>query len=203
MKNIILFTNMSSVSIYWNKSLPSLYNAININDLTELTTYLNKNNSPIILMLDELSISNIQEVLEEITKYQFLKVLLFNSVPEVYHASLLLSSGIRGYENSYLASINLENMLKVVEDEKMWIFTDLTNFIINKHINITSSKEPEFMKLLTEKEKEIALMIADGLSNKEIAQKEKNALSTIKGHIKSIFEKVGVNSRLSLALLFK
>ena len=203
MKNIILFTNMSSISIYWNKSLPALYKSINISDFSELINYLNKNKTPIILMLDEQSVPNIQEVLEELCRYQFLKTLLFNSVPEVYHASLLLSSGIRGYENSYLASINLENMLKVVEDEKMWIFTDLTNFIINKHINTTSSKEPEFMKLLTEKEKEIALMIADGLSNKEIAQKEKNALSTIKGHIKSIFEKVGVNSRLSLALLFK
>lgn len=203
MKNIILFTNMSSISMYWNKSLPSLYNAINISDFSELINYLNKNKTPIILMFDELSVSNIQEVLEELCRYQFLKTLLFNSVPEVHHASLLLSSGIKGYENTYLASINLENMLKVVEDGKMWIFTDLINYIISKHIDITSLKEPEFMKLLTEKEKEIALMIADGFSNKEIAQKEKNALSTIKGHIKSIFEKVGVNSRLSLALLFK
>ena len=59
------------------------------------------------------------------------------------------------------------------------------------------------MPLLTPKEKEIALMIADGLSNKEIVQKEKIALSTVKGHIQKIFEKAGVSDRVSLALKFK
>lgn len=203
MKNILLYTSMSSVSIYWNTSLPKEYKAINIDDFLKLVHYLNQNEISIILMLDELSISNIQETLETLRKYRFLKTVLFNAVPEVYHASLLLASGIKGYENSYLASVNLENMLRVVESGKIWIFADLTHYIINKHIHKSSSKQPEFMNLLTDKEKEIALMIADGFSNKEIAQKEKNALSTIKGHVKNIFEKVGVSNRLSLALLFK
>jgi len=59
------------------------------------------------------------------------------------------------------------------------------------------------MPRLTEKEKDIALMIAEGLSNKEIAQKEKIALSTVKGHVHHIFEKAGVSDRISLALKFK
>ena len=59
------------------------------------------------------------------------------------------------------------------------------------------------MSLLTEKEKDITLMIADGLSNKEIAKEEKIALSTVKGHIQHIFEKAHVTDRISLALKFK
>jgi DNA-binding NarL/FixJ family response regulator len=43
-------------------------------------------------------------------------------------------------------------------------------------------------------------MVADGLSNKEIAQREKIAISTVKGHISHIFEKTGVSDRISLAL---
>jgi len=46
-------------------------------------------------------------------------------------------------------------------------------------------------------------MIANGLSNKEIALKKKIALSTVKGHIGRIFEKAGVTDRVSLALKFK
>ena len=59
------------------------------------------------------------------------------------------------------------------------------------------------MSNLTIKEKEIALMVADGLSNKDIAALKKNALSTVKGHIKNIFLKAGVTDRISLALKFK
>ena len=46
-------------------------------------------------------------------------------------------------------------------------------------------------------------MIADGLSNKEIAQRGKIALSTVKGHIHHIFEKAGVSDRISLVLKFR
>jgi DNA-binding NarL/FixJ family response regulator len=46
-------------------------------------------------------------------------------------------------------------------------------------------------------------MVAEGLSNKEIAQREKIALSTVKSHIHNIFEKANVTDRISLVLKFK
>ena len=124
-------------------------------------------------------------------------------MPEVHHASTLLGYGIRGYENSYIHKDNLLKMLSSVENGQNWLFTDLTHYIINKYIQSNSENEPDFIKLLTEREKDIALMIADGLSNKEIAQKQKIALSTVKGHIHHIFEKAGVTDRIALALKFK
>ena len=94
-------------------------------------------------------------------------------------------------------------MLKGIENGYRWLFTDLTNFVINKYVQTIDKSEPEFLHLLTQKEKDIALMIADGYSNKEIAQQQKIALSTVKGHIRHIFEKAGVSDRISLALQFR
>ena len=203
MKKVILFTNMTSIKKHWQNALDKLYFTIPIEDISELTKYLDKHHEDFILMLDELSVSDINETLTELQIYHNIKTLVFNSVPEVHHASALLGKGIKGYENSYIAKENLLKMLRGIEDGFVWLFTDLTHFIINQYVKKVDESEPEFLHLLTQKEKDIALMIANGLSNKEIAQKKKIALSTVKGHIHHIFEKVGVTDRISLALKFK
>jgi len=53
---------------------------------------------------------------------------------------------------------------------------------------------------LTAREVEIVAVIADGCTNKEIAQKFGISEQTVKHHLTSIFEKVGVSNRLELAL---
>ncbi len=203
MNNIILFTNMSSIRKHWENSLLDKYKTISIEEFASLISYLDEHVEPIILLFDEMSVSNIQKSLDTLELYTHANVLVFNAVPEVHHAASLVGRGIRGYENSYLAKENLLKMLTAVENGKNWLFSDLTNYIINKYIQSNSENEPDFMSQLTEKEKDIALMIADGLSNKEIAEKEKIALSTVKGHISHIFEKANVTDRISLALKFK
>jgi len=203
MKSIILFTNMSSIKKHWNDALFNLYNRINIEDTSKLLNHLKINTKPIIIMIDEQSVANIDELLEELNTLPYVDILLFHSIPEVHHASLLLGKNVKGYENAFLHKVNLLKMLQSVESGKNWLFADLTHYIINKFIQNTTNTEPEFMSTLTHKEKEITLMITDGLSNKEIAQAEKIALSTVKGHIHKIFEKAGVTDRVSLVLKFK
>lgn len=203
MQRIILFTNVNSLQKHWEDALFGSYNRIHISHEMKLLKYLSQNSSSINILLDELSVTNIQKLLDELKVYSHASVLLFHSSPEVHHASTLIQVNIKGYEHSYLNKINLLQMLESVESGKNWLFAELTNYIINKYIQSSSQNEPEFVKKLTLKEKEIALMLADGLSNKEIAEVKKNALSTVKGHIKHIFEKAGVSDRVSLALMFK
>jgi DNA-binding CsgD family transcriptional regulator len=52
---------------------------------------------------------------------------------------------------------------------------------------------------LTAREKTIAARVAMGLSNAEIAGDLKISIQTVKNHLSSVFEKVGVTSRLELA----
>ncbi|MCF6340149.1 MAG: response regulator transcription factor [Sulfurimonas sp.] len=203
MKKIILFTNMSSIQKHWQSALDTNYNTILIDKLKDLIEYLDTNDNSIIILLDEMSTSNIENTLSKLKSYSFVKILIFNAVPDVHHASTLLDKGIKGYENSFIHKDNLLKMLISIENGNSWLFPQLTNYIINKYVQNNSKNEPEFVKSLTEKEKNITFMIADGLSNKEIIQKEKIALSTVKGHISHIFEKAGVSDRVSLALKFK
>ncbi|WP_373002068.1 response regulator transcription factor [Sulfurimonas sp.] len=203
MKKIILFTNMTSIKKHWQNALFGKYLTVSIDSFDALTNYLKATEEDIIIMLDELSVSDIDDSLLKLEPYHNATILIFHSLPEVHHAAQLLKQGIKGYENSYIAKENLLTMLKGIENGYRWLFTDLTNFVINKYVQTIDKREPEFLHLLTQKEKDIALMIADGYSNKEIAKKQKIALSTVKGHIRHIFEKAGVSDRISLALQFR
>ena len=54
---------------------------------------------------------------------------------------------------------------------------------------------------LTARELQIAQAIADGRSNREIAMQLGITEQTVKNHLTNIFEKMGVSSRLQLALV--
>ncbi|HEY4389459.1 MAG TPA: LuxR C-terminal-related transcriptional regulator [Ktedonobacteraceae bacterium] len=54
--------------------------------------------------------------------------------------------------------------------------------------------------LLSERELEILRLISFGLSNQEIANQLVIAMSTVKWHVRQIFNKLGVNSRTQVLL---
>jgi DNA-binding NarL/FixJ family response regulator len=52
---------------------------------------------------------------------------------------------------------------------------------------------------MTKREREIIALIADGLSNKEIAQRLSIATFTVKSHVHNILEKLALHSRLQIS----
>jgi len=52
---------------------------------------------------------------------------------------------------------------------------------------------------MTKREREIIALIADGMSNKEIAQQLNIAVHTVKSHVHNIMEKLALHSRLQIA----
>ena len=53
--------------------------------------------------------------------------------------------------------------------------------------------------LLTPREREIAVLVSAGMSNKEIAQRIEVSAGTVKIHLSNIFQKLNLNNRTSLA----
>ena len=62
-------------------------------------------------------------------------------------------------------------------------------------LTATSTSEPSSTAILSEREQEILRLISSGLSNQEIADRLVIAITTVKWHIRQIFNKLNVNSR--------
>jgi DNA-binding NarL/FixJ family response regulator len=56
---------------------------------------------------------------------------------------------------------------------------------------------------MTKREREIIILIAEGMSNKEIAQRLNLSTYTVKSHVHNILEKMALHSRLEIAVQFR
>jgi DNA-binding NarL/FixJ family response regulator len=61
--------------------------------------------------------------------------------------------------------------------------------------------EPTSLARLSERERQIALLVARGMKNKDIANELAISENTVKRHLQSIFSKTGTRDRLELAVL--
>ena len=63
-----------------------------------------------------------------------------------------------------------------------------------------SNVRPYQIDLLTTRERQIVRVMAEGLTNKEIAQRLKLAEGTVKVHLHRIYRKLGIANRTALAV---
>jgi DNA-binding CsgD family transcriptional regulator len=64
---------------------------------------------------------------------------------------------------------------------------------------IVAAPPPTAADGLTQREREVALLVADGLRSREVAERLGIASQTVKSHLKTIFDKLGVRNRVELA----
>ena len=57
------------------------------------------------------------------------------------------------------------------------------------------------LRRLSVRERELVLLVAEGLSNKEIAGQLDMSERTVETHVQSIFRKLGIHKRIRLAVL--
>ncbi|MFE0369297.1 response regulator [Streptomyces tendae] len=72
------------------------------------------------------------------------------------------------------------------------------------HVRMRSREEArERLSVLTERERETARAIADGLDNTRIAERLRITVATVKAHTGSLFAKLAVDNRVQIALLVR
>jgi DNA-binding CsgD family transcriptional regulator len=57
-------------------------------------------------------------------------------------------------------------------------------------------------KMLSKREREVMALISRGLTNKQIARQLKLSPGTVAGYLRSLFDKVAVHNRASLAAIW-
>jgi len=110
--------------------------------------------------------------------------------------------GARGifYRSHSLKS--LSKCIQTVHKGQIWASNEDLEHLLNaltqiKPMHIQNSHG---MPLLTRREEEVVRLVADGLKNREIAQRLKVKEHSIRNYIYRIFEKLGVSNRIELTL---
>lgn len=199
MKIIIYSTDINLADRYKNSLEEFDYKIIdNYEDL-----YLEANNKSIIILpnID----CNKEENLEFISlliDLEFL-VIILDSVPSYEKGKKLISLGIKAYGNLMINDLHLKDVIQTVADNNIWLYPEFINELVSKiPYTINSNEIDEQLNILTQREKEVALLVLDKMPYSKISEKLNITLRTVKAHTKNIFDKFEVSNRLSFILKF-
>jgi DNA-binding NarL/FixJ family response regulator len=114
------------------------------------------------------------------------------------HLFAAIKAGARGYLLKSLDADEFLEMLEGLERGEAAITRKTAARLFDGYADL-SHKSVEPLDSLTAREKEILLLVAEGESNKAIAQALFVSESTIKYHMKNILQKLGVQNRTEAA----
>ncbi len=128
------------------------------------------------------------------------KIIVLTAAVERLQIVQALQMGARGVVMKEAATQLLMKAIRTVMSGQYWIGREAVGDIVDfMRTNASGDKPPKNFGL-TKREMEILAAIVAGLSNKEIARRFTLSEDTVKHHLTNIFDKVGVASRLELAL---
>jgi DNA-binding NarL/FixJ family response regulator len=112
-----------------------------------------------------------------------------------------LDVGARGYIVKGIGGEELATVIKSVQEGGLYVSPGLaTQMLIDNKDNIKAEK-PDLFSLLTEREEQILMQVAQGKNNKEIALSLALSENNVKRYLSNIMRKLGVRNRVEAALI--
>jgi DNA-binding NarL/FixJ family response regulator len=110
--------------------------------------------------------------------------------------------GARGVYARSESAKDLPTCLFEVHQGQFWADSNMLQLILQALVDAPAPHlvNPEGMKLLQKREEEVAGLVAEGLTNRDIAKKLGLSEHTIKNYLFRIFDKLGVSSRAELII---
>lgn len=129
------------------------------------------------------------------------RVLIVTAFPDEPVVADAIRLGAKGVVSKDATRETLLSAIRAVGGGRLWLPAELTAKVITMLTQSAPASLAERVHLLTARERDIVGLVGEGLKNRQIAQRLGLAEKTIKGHLTSVFLKLGVQDRLELALL--
>lgn len=155
---------------------------------------------PDVLLLDiNMPKKNGIEVLEEIKRKKInVKILILTVHNEIEYLLKAVDIGVDGYILKDSESAELKKAINTVMRGESYIQPSLIPALNNRLV--TRDIDKDKVDMLTRRELEVLVLVANGMFNKEIAISLNISERTVKNHISNIFKKIEVSDRTQAAV---
>jgi two-component system response regulator NreC len=110
----------------------------------------------------------------------------------------MLGAGASGYIPKRAAPDDLVSAIRVVSQGNVFLYPTLAKTLVNDYLNrITVAGQPA-SELLTPREQEVLTYIAEGYTNREIAEALVISIKTVDRHRENIMQKLNLHNRVEL-----
>lgn len=131
------------------------------------------------------------------------RIICASSKPQNAEGIEALDAGCSAFCHAFADLKTLQQVAEVVSAGQVWVGRDLMQLLLSgaRRAGMQQSKPmTQWATPLTQREQEIAILAANGASNKVIAANCGITERTVKAHLAAIFEKLNLTDRLQLAL---
>ena len=146
--------------------------------------------------------SGLEALRDMITDTTSVRVILLTAAAEKEQIVEALQLGARGVVLKDSATQILLKSIRAVMNGEYWVGRESVSNLVQYLRGLVGSTNTARQRRygLTPRELEIVSAVVAGYANKEIAEHFKISEDTVKHHLSNIFDKVGVSTRLELAL---
>jgi DNA-binding NarL/FixJ family response regulator len=205
---ILIARSSDDLLAAWQQALQGIAEVQAVHDMTSLCLRLERT-APQVLLLDiDLPGFSHMSTLSRLRNSNPATRIVVLSDPISADAELaFFKAGARGHCLRDIDPQLLKRVVLAVQLGELWIRRSLTARLLDElGASSRCAKEPRRaivgrLAYLTQREQEIAALIGDGGTNKQIARQLAISERTVKAHLTEIFRKLGIADRLKLALL--
>ena len=131
-------------------------------------------------------------------KYPKAKVLILSMLKDFPHFQEVMGHGAAGYMVKDDAPEELIRAIKTILLGNKFLSPSVSKVLVDRQLRSMDDGEVPSLEILTAREKQVLVMIARGMANKNISAKLKISIRTVEHHRASLTNKLGFKSPAAL-----
>ena len=127
-----------------------------------------------------------------------IKIIALSMHSDRRFVSEILKAGASAYVLKQAAFEDLEKAIKAVMRNRTFLSTDIFESVVSDYVSQLSTSEYNAYRQLSDRERQVLQLLAEGNSTKEIAFKLHVSVKTIESHRQNIMNKLGIRTLAGL-----
>lgn len=174
-------------------------------DGSEAAKLVKENNPDVVLMdINMPNINGVQATTDLIKYFPNTKIIILSIHDDESYVTHVLKTGAQGYLLKEMDADSLIEAIKVVNEGGSYLHPKVTHNLVNEYRRLAKSGSNnqfngvEYHKplhLLTKRECQVLQLLADGKSNRGVAETLYISEKTVKNHVSNILQKMNCNDR--------
>jgi two-component system response regulator NreC len=129
-----------------------------------------------------------------VAEFPAAKVIALSMHSDTLFATEMLKSGASGYLLKDCAFEELARAIRTVMDGKTYLSPSISSVVVEDYLHRLSKTDFSNADVLTNREREVLQLLAEGKSTKQIALKLHISVKTVETHRRQIMEKLDIHS---------
>ncbi|HSL99771.1 MAG TPA: response regulator transcription factor [Candidatus Limnocylindria bacterium] len=127
-----------------------------------------------------------------------IKILVLSQYDDKEYISLLLTAKVSGYILKHAVGTDLISAIRAVARGEFYLYSSIASSLVDDYLSNKEVVVEDPYERLTDREKQVLKLIAEGNTHKEIAILLNISVKTAMAHFSNIQEKLGIRPRASL-----